>query len=73
MAFYKNVITELNDKDGINSEISIYPNPANQSFSISSGSAKVISIEIYNIKGQLLSQKNFINYHFPLKLSTYPI
>jgi hypothetical protein len=67
-----NVYVGINDIENFNHEVSIYPNPTTGSFTIDIGNFKQANLEIYNLSGQLILQKTFVDNTTHVNLTNYP-
>jgi len=59
---YTSGINAINDKDKQLADVKIYPNPANQQFTIEHPDLIIQQVQLYDIKGKL-QQKYTVNNH----------
>ncbi len=52
--------TSIEDKEALAAAVSLYPNPANNNFTIKTGHLAATAVTVYNLQGQRMLQREFV-------------
>ena len=77
LAFYNATLTGcsstgLNSEKNVNSEIAVYPNPANEAFSVVLPENTIFDLAVFNSCGQLVFTKNSVTNTFNISCENFP-
>jgi len=77
LAFYNAALTGcsstgLNSEKNVNSEISVFPNPANEAFSVVLPENTIFDLAVFNSCGQLVFTKNSVTNTFNVSCENFP-
>jgi len=77
LAFYNAALTGcsstgLNSEKNVNSEIAVYPNPANEAFSVVLPENTIFDLAVFNSCGQLVFSKNSVTNTFNISCENFP-
>jgi len=77
LAFYNAALTGcsstgLNSEKNVNSEIAVYPNPANEAFSVVLPENTIFDLAVFNSCGQLVFTKNSVTNTFNISCENFP-